>query len=139
MNKPISYPLAKLLKEKGFDEPTIDQYYLSNGIYKLKEIKEGVFSNSELEKDGENYGGSNPNFWISAPILMDVVMWLYEKHGIWIMVNNWKEHVLDDDDNILEKTHLFTWFITGEAEERTFNSPIEAYEAGIKYCLEKFI
>ena len=27
MNKPISYPLAKLLKEKGFDEPCPNLYY----------------------------------------------------------------------------------------------------------------
>jgi hypothetical protein len=151
MNNPVSFELAKLLKEKGFNEPTIDQYYLSNGIYKLKEIKEGVFSNSELEKDGENYGGSNPNFWISAPTIADVVMWLYEKYHTFISVVN--------EPNV----HRFKWIITNLAlvgykryihsdklkemnEEETeylyqhyFNSPIEAYEAGIKYCLEKVI
>lgn len=107
MNNPVSFELAKLLEEKGFDEPCPNLYYQPERCKK--------------------------------PTIGDVVMWLYEKHNIWIMVNNWKEHVLDDDDNILEKTHLFTWFITGEAEERTFNSPIEAYEAGIEYILTKLI
>jgi len=122
MNNPVSFELAKLIKEKGFDEEAIVNVYHPSDqtrAYPKEYIKEGDY--------------------ILAPTIADVVMWLYEKHGIWIMVNNWIEHVLDDDDNILEKTHLFAWFITGEAEERTFNSPIEAYEAGIEYILTKLI
>lgn len=125
MNKPISYPLAKLLKEKGFDEPTINQYFLSNDVYKL----ESMFSNSELEKDGERCGGGNPNFWISAPILVDVVMWLYEKHGIWIVVFPTEENWTFDIFNKIECVK----------SESFINSPTEAYEAAIEYTLTKLI
>jgi len=135
MNKPVSFELAKLLKEKGFEVKVRPMYYFE------KSIQSGSYmynTESVLELCAMPLVGLKSG-WIDAPTIADVVMWLYEKHNIWIMVNNWKEHVLDDDDNILEKIHLFAWFITGEAEERTFNSPIEAYEAGIKYCLEKVI
>ena len=129
MNNPVSFELAKLLKEKGFNEPTIDQYYLSNGIYKLKEIKEGVFSNSELEKDGENYGGSNPNFWISAPILVDVLMWLYEKHNIWIVCfptdGGWTFDIFNKIECVKSESFI--------------NSPTECYEKAIEYTLTKLI
>jgi hypothetical protein len=129
MNNPVSFELALLLVENKYDIST-DSLYVNNSLI----YANGRKCNWNLEEDYDEI--PEP---VSAPTIADVVMWLYEKHGIWIMVNNWKEHVLDDDDNILEKTHLFTWFITGEAEERTFNSPIEAYEAGIEYILTKLI
>lgn len=129
MNKPICYTLAKLLKEKGFLEDCENEY---DGSGKLR-----------FDHTGKSYWVNkrcNDSLNIfSAPTIADVVMWLYEKHKIWIMVNNWYEHVLDNDDNILDKTHLFAWFITGEAEERTFKTPTEAYEVAIEYTLTKLI
>ena len=134
MNKPISYVLNKLLIEKGFDYHKLYNDFANEYDYYDRAIQ-GRLHISDFSED--KFPDSDK--WFPVPYVYQVVMWLYEKHNIWIMVNNWKEHVLDDDDNILEKTHLFAWFITGEAEERTFNSPIEAYEAGIEYILTKLI
>lgn len=132
MNKSICYTLAKLLKEKGFDVPCREgwvNYLVSfTGETRMPDDE----SNLVIDKLGNRH-------LIERPTISDVVMWLYEKYGIWIMVNNWYEHVLDNDDNILDKTHLFAWFITGEAEERTFKTPTEAYEAAIEYTLTKLI
>jgi oligoribonuclease NrnB/cAMP/cGMP phosphodiesterase (DHH superfamily) len=119
MNNPVSFELAKLLKEKGFDEPCPNLYYQPERCKK--------------------------------PTIGDVVMWLYEKYHTFISVVN--------EPNV----HKFKWIITNLAllgykryihsdklkemnEEETeylyqhyFNSPIEAYEAGIKYILTKLI
>ncbi len=63
MNTPVSFELAKLLKEKGFD---LNHEYM-------------VFTFSETEKypEGELF---------LKPTIAEVVMWLYEKHEIWIGV-----------------------------------------------------
>lgn len=67
--------------------------------------------------------------------IMQVIMWLYEKHGIWVQVF------------ILNKT--FAWkFIEIEKQvswclfsqqDKGYNSPTEAYEAAIEYVLTKLI
>ena len=66
--------------------------------------------------------------------IMQVIIWLYEKHGIWISVHYHKSKrfsvtICDECDNSLSDG-LF-----GDL----YNSPTEAYEAAIKYCLEKII
>lgn len=76
---------------------------------------------------------------IDMPIkttIADVVMQLYEKHGIWIVVNititdKWYFELF----NLKEKRN-------GEIlpdDEYWFNSPKQAYEAAIEYCLTKLI
>ena len=99
MNKPISYPLAKLLKEKGFDEPCPNLYYQPEMCKK--------------------------------PTIADVVMWLYEKHDIWINVwpMNKNEFYWGVDTNEKEFT----------SDDINFNSPTEAYEAAIEFILTKLI
>jgi hypothetical protein len=118
MNKPINYPLDKLCKEKGFDEPCPNLYY-------------------QPEK-------------CKKPTIADVVMWLYEKHKIWITVNylpkykiwdyqytniNWSEEEVasklkQDVNDLLDD--LFQ-------PKGKFNSPTEAYEAAIEFTLTKLI
>ena len=67
--------------------------------------------------------------------IADVVMWLYEKHGIWIIVS----HEISD-------SHQTEWFWIGvkNGEEIAsqyfgFNSPTEAYGAAIIYTLKNLI
>ena len=71
--------------------------------------------------------------------IMQVIMWLYEKHGIWI--NVWS----DTNLNLPEWKDSAKWFYVlncdlGECynlqtgkPKNLFNSPTEAYEAGIEY------
>ena len=84
----------------------------------------------------------------SAPTIADVVMWLYEKHDIWISVGgdcnykfkfeihtwNWYE---------LEKTYRMGHIVLGETFWHTssepFNLPTEAYETAIEYILKNLI
>lgn len=138
MNKPISYPLAKLLKEKGFNEPTIHQYYTWLGVHEVQENSGGKVSNSELKEDIEN---NNFDIWISAPTIADVVMWLYEKHKIWVSVsvdtlfNKGKFCILIYKDKGLGLEN----YPLDNTEFSPYESPTEAYEAAIEYALTKLI
>lgn len=111
MNTPVSFPIAKLLKEKGFDKKVLCCYNIDNG-------KLSVAPHHELS----NF---NAGVHYSAPTIADVVMWLYEKHGIWIEVyfDGFKKN----------------FYIVQSGEEIEFNSPTEAYEAAIEYCLINLI
>lgn len=67
---------------------------------------------------------------LDYPTIAEVVMWLYEKHGIWISADFdskvWYQviTVSKDCNRILQGDH---------------DSPTEAYEAAIKYTLENLI
>ena len=99
MNTPVSFEIAKLLKEKGYPFEFIT-------VGELKEVP------------------------LNIPTIAEVVMWLYEKHGIWISV---------DPENDTD-----TWFFTisynnSETIFGNYSTPTEVYEAGIEYCLTNLI
>ena len=124
MNTPVSFEIAKLLKEKGFDE-RLNYYYDSFGDIGSSKVKVNWNESEEL--------------LCSAPTIAEVVMWLYEKHGIWIRVTpkpyshfltHWRwEHMSTD-----YSTRNCGW-------ERTedYLLPTEAYEAAIIYILKNLI
>lgn len=74
-----------------------------------------------------------PDFKSSYPTIAEVVMWLYEKHGIWISV----------DWTVFFKEKVWFYSIRQKNQssklKRLFNSPTEAYEAAITYTLTKLI
>lgn len=74
-----------------------------------------------------------PEFESSYPTITDVVMWLYDKHGIWINVS-YKRHSEDKH---------FAYTIRQANGIETYlwehNSPTEAYESAILYCLKNLI
>lgn len=113
MEKHIEFELAKLLKEKGFDKP-VYQYYRD---------EEKIVILSSPNNANQHGGG-----FVSAPTIAQVVMWLYEKHGVWIEVR---------------KSYLLHQFVAVTKNPRielsSKDSPTEAYEAAIKYCLENII
>jgi hypothetical protein len=127
MNKPVSFPIAKLLKEKKFD-------VLSSNFYTNPRCK--MFG---IDEHGRYYPIKNKakNLWISgnaatldskhvyyAPTVSDLVMWLYEKYGIWI-----------------SPTHQHNQFFWGFGSYQTqeFKTPTEAYESAIIYTLNNLI
>jgi len=117
MNTPISFELAKLLKEKRYNKYCRWSYW------------EGWLTPHTPGYALEDGTTSQENYWdferYYAPTIADVVMWLYEKHGIWIEVYY---------NNSRKKFYTF-W----NREEYTFNSPTEAYSAVIKYTLKHLI
>lgn len=137
MNKEVSFPIAKLLKEKGYSWECENFYkkgkydkkfYLTTGVeydsdrncvwdWNLNGGKSGMLSKVIP------YPNESTAIYYSAPTISDVVMWLYEKRGIWISVNS------IDDSTIFR--HCFS--------NIDFNSPTEAYEVAIEYTLTKLI
>ena len=122
MTNPVSFEIAKLLKEKGFDR---------NNEYM-------VFTSVETEKypEGELF---------LKPTIADAVMWLFEKHEVYIHMS---PH--GDEEELLKECKW--WFsiyqntiynlragckVTPGLNE--YSSLPEAYEAAIEYCLTKLI
>ena len=119
MTTPVKFELAKLLKTKGFDEQ-LKYYYDSFGDIGSSNVKVNWNESEEL--------------LCSAPTIAEVVMWLYEKYEIWI----WVERE--------DTTNEFEWLCRYENEgsckdydDKFYNSPTEAYEAAIEYCLNNLI
>lgn len=110
MTKPVSFEIARLLKEKGFDLPCYHYYY-----------------NNKLDSSSKDDWNALKGY--SAPTIAEVVMWFYEKHKIWIWVSQEFSDSLD-----------FSWRFRGDygfsPPIGAYKSPTKAYEAALKYCLE---
>ena len=98
MTTPVSFELAKLLKEKGY-------------LFEFIAI------------------GDTKEVPLNIPTISEVVMWLYEKYGIWISVT--KE--VDGFDYVIDNKYGLSKY------QKRFNSPKEAYEAAIDYALKNLI
>lgn len=154
MNTSVNFEIAKLLKEKKFNSNTLC-FYFEDGEFRQNEINdtygdygaEYTVEYSELtdnwnsdwviKKDGSRCFGCNKDRGyfetFSAPTITEVIMWLYEKHGIWIGVEprneaKWKF-------NIYTKTVT----TTNNIALAEHNSPTEAYSAAILYTLNNLI
>jgi hypothetical protein len=123
MTTTVSFELANLLKEKGFDEQSLS-IYLDGKIEELK----STISNSQFTTS-RTY---------SAPTIAEVTMWLYEKHGIWVgvqpisVVGKFQFRTYYNNKGVMNQH----W---NDSMGKEFTSPTEAYEAAIKYTLENLI
>ena len=125
MNTHVNFEISKLLKEKGYDETT-------QLIYMTNHTSEVLFENINGLKHSD---GNNP--FCSAPTIAEAVMWLYEKHNIWIYV--WKS-----DINMTFTLWLQLLNVRGSSPIKVpllkiFHTPTEAYEAAITYVLSNLI
>ena len=86
MNTPILFELAKLLKEKGFDVPV--RTYRLEGKYPdfvHEGFEDDYWGDNKVVNWNKDVIGIKPfKGFVSAPTIAEVVMWLYEKHGVWI-------------------------------------------------------
>lgn len=130
MTTPVKFELAKLLKEKRFNIPCRYQYYKWLGKYEILDNEEDA-TNEELSIQAKN-DGISLDTWITAPTFAEVVMWLYEKHGIWIYAispskTSWYYNIESLNESFNKET------------KSGYNSPTEAYEAAIEQSLIKLI
>lgn len=122
----VSCNIAKLLKEKGFDENCAALYHLKTGEI----IQQGVgyvFNNSQWE-----------NF-VSAPTLQMAMKWLRNIHDIVCSVGLFTD--LPEmppywSFNILNQSTANVMYEAFDVKCETYE---EAAEAAIKYCLENLI
>lgn len=115
----VSFEIAKLLKEKGFNEPCIGFY---NPI-------DGCFFETSIRKSW-NY---NQHGSINAPTLQMAMKWLREVHHLHITVfsssqESWMYRITKPHQTLKEGCY-------GE----DYASNEEACEAAIKYCLDNII
>lgn len=69
---------------------------------------------------------------LNIPTVADVVMWLYEKHGVWIWVERYSTLFRPYAEETGDK-------IFGKWEGHKFDSPTEAYSGAINYTLKNLI
>lgn len=122
----VSFEIAKLLKEKGFDICCELQYInCSSGHPFLTDIRDDAgcyYKNSEIGQDE-----------YSAPTLQMAMKWLREKYSIHIEIAyNMKYFPVC----ISIKTNETIPYIAIQGEPFTYE---QAAEAAIKYCLENLI
>ncbi len=110
MNTPVSFEIKQLLYYRGWR-------------YEIGIDETGYRVEHSLAEQRWNEGDLT---YVDITIA-EIVMWLYEKHGIWIEVR--KSYLSD-----------FVPVIKGpRVELDTCKSPTEAYEAGIEYTLNNLI
>ena len=120
MDTPVSFELAKLLKEKEFEDK-VHQYYRDGKLVKLSSDANIIFANM-----------------FAAPTIAEVVMWLYEKHGIWVYCEINKDKFYAKAKKVKSNWRRVVSGVVNN-ENILFNSPTEAYEAGIEYTLNNLI
>lgn len=139
MNTEVNYEISKLLKDKGFKGSTHANWWI---LYKdhhenykkrlpVDESKVFFAKNSydlDLKIQIDEEREHNVFHVLSAPTISEVVMWLYEEHGIWIEVR--KSYLSDDFVPVIKAPRV---------ELDRYKSPIEAYEAAIEYTLKNFL
>ena len=121
----VSFKIAKLLKEKGFDEET-------RGYYPIKGDATGRLM------FGSEYNHNHSQVQISAPTLQMATKWLREVHKLCITII---PRVTDDDGS---GGCLWEWVATyllvpQSISLELFESYEEACEEAIKYCLENLL
>lgn len=126
MNIPVKFELAKLLKEKGFDEPCRFVYDDWNNIEDWYDIGREYHRNSE----------KNASVYYSAPTIAEVVMRIYKKYGIWIIADIFGDYF---KPKIINKNAPIGDGYLSDCKGKLFNSPTEAYEAAIEYTLNNLI
>lgn len=122
MNTPVSFEIAKLLKEKGFNEPC--KLFVEDG-------DEGPLPFN----CGNTIHRNSLHPYYSAPTITEVVMWLYEKHRIWTVVNvnimgSWYFEHFD----LKEKRNA-----QFKPTDTQYDSPTEAYSQAIEFTLKNLI
>ena len=122
MNKLVTFELAKSLKEKGFDRKCVSFYDLISN----QQIDNVPLGNYNLTKQS-----------VSIPTISEVVMWLYEKYGIWIS----SEPFIKNDNSVVNIYKIFKEGIIDTISRGSmgYDSLTEAYEAAIEYTLNNLI
>jgi len=117
----VSFETAKLLKEKGFDEPCYMAYVPTN-------IKH------TMRNDAGHSNSMHPDDYYAVPTLQMAMKWLRKIYGIDIVIEISDPSVKD------RKYYCIIWDGNNNSHILDlFNSNEEACEAAIKYCLENLI
>ena len=124
----VSFEIAKLLKEKGFDIACEYQYInCSSGhpfLIDMRDDAGNYYKNSEIGNDE-----------YSAPTLAMVMKWLRDEKNIFIDVY----YDCDFGEGYRFSVHKLPKGTTLETHNENYSIYETACEAAIKYCLENLI
>lgn len=124
-----SFEVAKLLKEKGFDENT-SMVYMSYGDL-CKCNRYDSIRNSNYNDITKNY------FECTAPTHQMAMAWLRKVHKLCISIYYLFPYGYTIDIVYTDKDTHFTEF--RNIRNNQYDTYEDAVEAGLKYCLEKII
>lgn len=116
----VSFEIAKLLKEKGFNIPT-HTFYNTKKDYILK------FDPCLIDR--------NAGIYVSAPTLQKAMKWLREMYNIYIVITPsmfWGKY----NASIYKKGNIYPYGFDGDSLVSSYE---KAVENAIKYCLENLI
>lgn len=128
----VSFGIAKLLKEKGFDEPCRAIYALI--VKKNLEIYESASAFSNTDIITKNLRAAV----CTCPTLQMVMKWLREVHHIYIQINLYlvpKGYGAD----IIHVDSMDTLAYVRKEDDSQYDTYEQAAEAAIKYYLENLI
>ena len=131
-----SFGTAKLLKEKGFDEPCYMSYHETNKDYEIGH--DAGHTNSMFEEFYKKDGVMN----YSAPTLQMAMRWLREVHNLYlqIMLDSWALGSHSGYYVVIQRIDSDCEMMLQDALDEVFYKTYEeACEAAIKYCLENLI
>lgn len=117
----VSFEIAKLLKEKGFEGDVNAYYHIWDNGHRVCPVQE--FTHSEA-----------PHLYIPAPTLQMAMKWLREVHNLWCEISPegkglWYREVYSPTDEEY----------IPNSNGHKIKSYEEACEAAIKYSLENLI
>jgi len=126
----VSFKIAKLAKEKGFDVNVMDCYYKDKTF-----VPGTMFNNSWLA----NYNIDDDRY--SAPTQSLLRDWMWKKHKIWVEVTLWGDGIgfictikqvngKEDDGSTIVRLVKFTRDI------QPSNDPSKSLELGLQNALE---
>lgn len=116
----VSFETAKLLKDKGFDEPTIGTYNI--------ESKNPILIERPIR-------AIHCEAIISAPTLQMAMKWLREGHNLFIDTY----YDCDFGEGYKFSVHKLPKGTTLESHNESYSTYEKACDGAIKYCLEKLI
>lgn len=133
MNIPVNFEISKLLKEKGFDVPTTKCYAEERFIDKNTggDLFTGVFRLCTKSRFHKRY--------YYAPTIAEIIIWLYEKHGIWIQPTICSDKTFKVGCIELNNYPLVEHIVRNKNEQLYFNSSTEAYESAIEHTLKNLL
>lgn len=127
MNTLITPETKQLLFDKGWRYELSESYDPELG---------GTRVNHSL---GEQRWNEGKNLTYVDITITEVIMWLYEKHGIWIQPTICNDKTFRVGCIELKNHPLVEHIVRNKNEQLYFNSPTEAYEAAIEYTLNNLI
>ena len=127
----VSFEIAKLLKEKGFDDECTNAFYDKSGVLYFIDLLSDFSEHPDNDTD------------IAASTLYVAMKWLREEKKIGIDINT--NFDIDDDNKWYYEYGFCIFQLSGtfenlaECDYDGYKTYEEACEAAIKYCLENLI